>query len=281
MNVRANTIRRISTRLRGAVTDPLSALRTLRYHVGLTPSQERHIFVVGPPRSGTSLVQQILVGHSTITSLDVETHFFLRWNLHGLHRVPADVMKPFLSRGRSVIEVFDLLASDRKARDNALFFLEKTPTHALRLPFLVRYFPNSRIVFVVRDGRDGYLSAQRNPRFDTRSLDAYATLWAQCVRSYLNVHSANVFALKYEELCQRPAQTVKALMTFLRLEIEDPQLCPTSVQRTMRRGLKGHERLSKPITPETVGMWRSALTPDMAHEFQRIAGRELRLMGYD
>jgi Sulfotransferase family len=69
-------------RLLRAARRPRFALENLRYHVGLRPSPESHIFVMGPPRSGTTLVRQMLLAHPLLTGPDRETYFFLRWNLY-------------------------------------------------------------------------------------------------------------------------------------------------------------------------------------------------------
>jgi hypothetical protein len=48
-----------------------------------------------------------------------------------------------------------------KKRTVATYFLEKTPESALRLDYITSHFPESHIVFIVRDPRDGLRSAQK------------------------------------------------------------------------------------------------------------------------
>jgi hypothetical protein len=117
-------------RLLKAARRPRFLLQNLRYHVGLRPSPEAHIFVMGPPRSGTTLLMRLLSSHSSVTSIDVETNFFMRWNLleYDMLRMGSD----FVTVGTTSIEMFDRIAATQRIRVGARYFLEKTPELALR-----------------------------------------------------------------------------------------------------------------------------------------------------
>jgi hypothetical protein len=61
---------------------------------------------------------------------------------------------------RSVTGLFDRWADAVKKRTDATYFLEKTPESALRLDYITSHFPESHIVFILRDPRDGLRSAK-------------------------------------------------------------------------------------------------------------------------
>jgi len=152
-------------RIRKALTQPLWALRNARYNWIRTTSHASHIFVLGPPRSGTTLMQQILRAHPRLAGLDEETYFFFRRDYIGLRYpgIEPASLRHMVDSARDAIDLFDRIAEFVIKKNCATRFVEKTPHHALRLAFLQKYFPQAQFIFLVRDPRDGYLSALRNP----------------------------------------------------------------------------------------------------------------------
>ncbi len=280
----ATRIRTMSSRLLKAARRPRFALQNLRYHIGLEPSREEHIFVMGPPRSGTTLVRQLLLAHPLLTGPDQETFFFLRWNLSDfvIDEIPADQMAEITAHNSDSISLFDSIARWMKNAYNARGFVEKSPQHALRLVFLRRYFPRSRFVFVYRDPRDGFLSARRNPHMEGVTATTYAKLWSDCVQTRLDQpDSDGIFDLRYEDLCAAPEQHLRNLMAFLGYDAVPEQLAPCGYRSTAFARSPGHARLNQPIGSETVGAWRTGLTALEVRRFLAIAGSQLRNQGYE
>ena len=77
-------------RLRNALRAPSLLWRNARFWWNSEVSSSEHIFVVGPPRSGTTLVKNVLRAHTEVCGVDGETWFFLRTNY-------ADVRPPGIS----------------------------------------------------------------------------------------------------------------------------------------------------------------------------------------
>lgn len=280
----APRLRTTGARFAHALRRPRFALANLRYHVGLEPSREAHVFVIGPPRSGTTLVRQMLLAHPLLTGPDRETFFFLRWNLcdFALDEIPPIDMVAIKASSPDSIRLFDGIARWMKAAAGARGFVEKSPQHALRLAFLRQYFPRSRFIFVYRDPRDGFLSARRNPHMQTMSPEGYARLWRDCVRTRLGQpESAPIFDLRYEELCAAPEEQLRRMMAFLGYDTVPEQLAPRRWSATALARRPGHARLNQPIASDTVGEWRAKLTSAEISRFATITGRQLRLMGYE
>jgi len=64
-------------RLRNPLRAPARVVRNVPYWWNDTISEEEHIFVLGPPRSGTTLAKTVLQAHTSICGVDGETWFFL------------------------------------------------------------------------------------------------------------------------------------------------------------------------------------------------------------
>jgi hypothetical protein len=113
---------------------------------------ERPVFVIGCPRSGTTVVFELLRASPALASIGQEGHVLWEsfhhprehgWRSNTLG--PGDV--------RSFERRYLAWAIDTLARPRGGRFLDKTPRNSLRLPYLDALFPDAQYVFVQRDGR--------------------------------------------------------------------------------------------------------------------------------
>ena len=218
------------------------------------------VFVVGVPRSGTTLVQSLLAAHGDVTSF-TESHLFDRhFTLLPLSaravltRDPGPRLREFLAENdavpppaaawfaagrprpvlpfhtaraaRRLLGVLDELAAGR----GAAVWVEKTPRHLRYLPFLERLAaagPPTRFVHVVRDGLDVVASLRAASRGWERSyaLEECARRWNGDVAFSLGrVGSANDRFVLYEELTADPEAVLRRLVAGLGLDWQPEML---------------------------------------------------------
>lgn len=186
-----------------------------------------------------------------------------------------------LKQSSSKVELFDKIANFLKERDHVDYFMEKTPEHALVLDSLLKWYPHSKFLFVLRDGRDAYSSAFRNPSVYNKVGDEYPRMWRDTARSYMRSRNAgNLILVKYEQLVCDPRGYVSNIMNFIGLPFEEKQLDPTAFSRTSMRKQRGHEMLSEKISARSIGTFRTRLSEQQIHYFEKRAGAELRALGY-
>jgi tetratricopeptide (TPR) repeat protein len=127
------------------------------------PSPARgHVFLVGFPRSGTTLLEQVLAGHPEVATLD---------ELDLLENDEAELLRPRGGVGRLAALPPDELARRRRAywdgvgrlgrRTEGRVLVDKLPLNTIRLPLIAALFPEARILFALRDPRDVVLSCLR------------------------------------------------------------------------------------------------------------------------
>lgn len=145
----------------------LSHLPALAWGAGIT----RPIFIIGAPRSGTSLLYAILRASSGLANWPGEAHEV--WE--------ADYHPALRGWGSNALSAQDVTAQ-AAARIRRRFFLavgsrrrllDKTPRNSLRVPFIDEIFPDASYVFLKRDGRDNInslINAWRTPRYRTYRL---------------------------------------------------------------------------------------------------------------
>ncbi|MBW6417909.1 sulfotransferase [Celeribacter sp. PS-C1] len=253
-------------------------------------SDLKTVFVMGPPRSGTTLLQRLILNHSKVFGFPLETNIVSPRPIFDYSRfadyVPEEIYKSALADSRSLIGFFDLL--HRRSfpdRPEDSWIVEKTPQHARNLAYILNRMPEAKVVFVVRDGRDTLCSgrsAQNIPQANV--LSSHAAYYNACVFPLMNLkEGANrVKLVRYEEFTASPERQLSDICRFLGLEPElETQLHPSQASDDKRAGEKAFERLGQAITPATVGRWRTEMTPEEIAEYKKIAGRSLAFLGYE
>jgi hypothetical protein len=145
----------------------------------------------------------------------------------------------------AVLHVYARSQGKRRAGD-------KTPDHHLYLDEIPGDFPQSPIVFVMRDPRDTVLSLQK--AFGA-TVEAAAHTWNEAFASYAKVRGA-VHLLRYEELARAPQQTIEALCGAIDERYEPDMLrffehVPGRLHREEK-----HKKLTRPIDASSVGTFR-------------------------
>ena len=251
-----------------------------------TISEQKHIFVFGAPRSGTTLVKLILGAHSQLSGPGYETGIFMykdifQFNFGGFSSAELAEMR---AESKDIVDFFDNFAEANLQKTSGKYFIEKTPPHVLRLAFLSQHFPNARFINVVRDGRDCFCSAVHHPNVvQGSSVERYAKYWKRCIRARLKRgEQSNIFDLKYEDLVANPEQQIRTVMDFLGEEYQTAQLNPQSYSHNqITQTSKPHfSKLGKPITNSSQQRWKQELSPRDVGLFEAIAGAELEAMGY-
>ncbi len=227
-------------------------MRSPRRREGAGSGVERRIFVVGVPRSGTTLVQSLLAAHSELTSF-TESHFFSRhfralpvWPWAVLTRDPSPRVREFLAENDADPAVADetmagvgrwlaplrtravarqlLGVLDRVARSGGgSSWIEKTPRHLRYLPFLVRLAPRVEFVHVIRDGLETVASLHKaSESWEVAyDLETCVARWnADVAFSLGRVRSPRDHFVVYEDLTSRPQAVLQRLLAGLGLAWE-------------------------------------------------------------
>ena len=164
-------------------------------------SENSPIFIVGCGHSGTSLLLNILGAHSRICAIPFESSFALKW--------------PSPCRGS---ERFFAHCDYYTLRMEKARWVEKTPRHIFRLNEILRYFPDGKVLLLLRDGRDVACSIQ--DRYG--SLEAGIDRWIednQAGRPFWK--HPNVLVVRYEKLITAFEKTLREVIDFIGEELED------------------------------------------------------------
>jgi len=244
------------------------------------------IFVVGAPRSGTTLLQNILRAHNELFSIEGETGIFTFQNIFDKHRAHFGLDKvainKLFSSSKDIIDFFEKAVLEISSKNSGKRFVEKTPQHILRLRFILKHFPKARIVHIVRDGRDCFVSAAKHTGIPSgRSVARYASYWNRCVKMTMDNHYQRVAIVRYEDLVRVPRKELEKIMVFLGLQVQDQQLDPRIFGSDQRSQSKNFSKLASPIDDASVGKWEIVLTEEEKSIFASKAYDALRYYGYE
>ncbi len=257
----------------------------------------RKFFIIGCPRSGTTLLQQILDRHPAVV-VPPETAFFttLLSGWPGRYRrqrrrIEADleIALPEVRRPReraAQAELYEQMASaylQRIERPAPVWFGDKTPDHLRHVAEISSVFPDARFILIYRDGRDVALSLSKVPWTPDDPVVNFG-LWldAMALQEKLERDPAvPILFVRYEDLVSSPEAEVARVTGHLELDYREQLLAPDSDPR----GVPAWERdwketAHQPIRGDRVGVWKRELTSAQIERMERWGGAALKRLGY-
>ncbi len=262
------------------------------------------IFIVGGPRSGTTLLRNMLNRHPAI-AICRETEFFhwvysRRRNFGCLSDLDnrRRVVKEYVATQRIQRMRVDLEALSRTLLDEATsypamflslmrFFAnshgkrrcgEKTPHNGLITELLYEWYPDASVIHILRDPRDAVASMLRMP-WAPKNVVSNTRLWLSfnlgAQRSSVN---PRYLLVRYEELVSHPEVELHRICAFLGEEYSPAMLEPNFDPAV---NLFWFRRAEEPVTTERLGKWREELTVNQVALVEWVVGRHMQTFGYE
>jgi len=189
------------------------------------------IFIVGMPRSGTTLVEQILSSHDNVFGAD-EVEFIpdlLKDNFKGHNlRIYFSDEKIFSKDDFKKIGQ-DYIRKMQKISHGHPNSTDKLPNNFLSIGFIKLILPNSKIVHCHRNPKDNILSIFKNHftgekinfAYDINEIIGYYNLYHDLMIYWKKILPNFIYDIKYESLISNPNIQIKDLLNFCSLEWSD------------------------------------------------------------
>lgn len=274
-------------------------------------------FIVGCPRSGTTLMSVLLDRNSRLC-VPPETAFYdeivpsltrdddallldtLRsWRrLSELRTDPQSVLRRLGGAApcsHTVLRaILDLYAENQRKEHCG----EKTPQHLRHVPTILREFPDARIVCMLRDGRDVALSLDAMPWWTPQWLPVWATLpgskrqrllraastWQQYLKLTLGFaarYSHQFRIVRYEDLIARPAEVVASTTEFVGATFEARQIdAAIGSDVVLPRSMQWKGRALHAVEAHVGTRRRATATPAQLALLDHTLRNELEAAGY-
>lgn len=227
------------------------------------------VFIVGFPRSGTTMLEQMLDAHPGYASMDERATLqrCIEWMEAQGKRYPYDLGALDQAQVEAMRQVYWSEIAKVIALAPGQQLVDKNPLNMLRLPMIVRLFPNAKVILALRHPCDVLLSCYmqnfRSPAFMVlcSSLERLAKSYVNAMRFWIH-HQAllqpDLLILKYEEtVADFPAQ-VQRIGGFL--GIAQPEFLAGFSQHAARKGYistPSYSQVVEPVNRRAVDRWHA------------------------
>ncbi len=267
------------------------------------------IFVIGPPRSGSTLLQRMLSSHSQIFScpephiLTPLAHLGYYENVDQApydHLRAVDAIRGFVdmlpNKEQDYIDACrayaDTLYSRRMNQSSAKYFLDKTPAYGLILDFITKIYPDAKYIVLTRHPAaifssyaksffdDDYEAAQNYNPILNRYLPAMARFIREKKVPFIHV--------RYEDVVKNPPEQLQKIFEYLQLEYQEEVIHYGNKQHDEKGlgdpyGVKQH---NKPVT-SSVSKWAREMAGDqnkikiISNIVDSLEPQDVKTWGYD
>lgn len=249
----------------------------------------RPIFIVGMPRSGTTLTEQILASHSEVKCTD---------ELPFMERIAIQ-----LSKGKSYQQGLAQITQEQRYKYGQFYvdqvqeyigehlgvYIDKNPTNFLHIGLILTLFPNAKIVALLRDPLDNGMSAYKQYfskgndfSYDLSHIQDYYSGYLTLLEHWRNISPQQILCLDYGKLVTEPQETIKQLLNFCELPFE--QQCLTFYKSDRPVLTPSVSQVRQPINNKAIGSanaYRPFLSSEILEKFALLEQRAARLTCHD
>lgn len=251
-------------------------------------------FIIGCARSGTSILGELIASHPDVHYL-FEAHSI--WELGGTgknesHRLVTNHASEPVKK--------EIRAWFKSQEVEEKHLIEKNPRNVLRIPYVKEIFPNSKLLHIVRDGRDvscslvpgcggerwAHLKPPSWKTFSKRYSGALrcAYTWKEVVEISLDdLRDVDHLQIRYEELILKPLAVSKRIFSYLGLSLNPSvvDFCEKiSNDTNSTYHAKYQDRWYQPNHSRRIGRWHENLTFKEQEEINELLGPLLSQLGY-
>lgn len=221
------------------------------------------VFILGMPRSGTSLAEQIMASHPQIFGAgelnDITNLIRKACPTSESTRFPQGVTKLDTDMLANLGEQY--IAGIRRLSEDARYITDKMPHNFLYIGFIRTILPRVKIIHCTRDPMDNCLSIFKNffnsthfYSYDQVELGEYYTLYLDLMAYWKKLLSDQIYDLSYEALVEDQENEVRKLLDYVELPWDDACLDFHKTRRKVRTASNAQVR--KPIYRDSVQLWK-------------------------
>lgn len=236
----------------------------------ISDGQQRPLFIVGMPRTGTTLVERILTAHPQIETLGEQQA--LPQSVKHLSTAPGstvlseDVVAGVSVEGDQLASTYaNLLRTRTAALDGASsYVIDKMPLNFLYLGFILSYMPQAKVVVLRRHPMDAGLSNFRqlfaldysyyNYSYDLQDTGRYVAGFENLMAHWEDLFEGRFLSVRYEQLVAEPEPEVRALLSYLALDWEPA--CLDFHKQGGAVATPSAAQVREPLYQSAVGRWK-------------------------
>ena len=221
------------------------------------------IFVLGMPRSGSTLVDQIISSHSKVDGTQ---------ELPNIIKIAAELNNDSQNTYPEVLKELDntklsdlgknYITETAWARENAPFFVDKMPNNFIHIGLIKTILPNAKIIDTRRDPMDTCFSCFKQFfargqlfTYSLEDLGKYYTDYIRAMNHWHNIYGKDIFTVHYDNVINETEETIRELIDYCNLPFE--QECLEFYKSSRPVKTPSAEQVRQPIYKSGLNYWKN------------------------
>ena len=222
------------------------------------------IFVLGQPRTGTTLVERIISSHSQVHSAGELQQFSLAIRRLSNHKDPKRFSVKFFeaAMGLDCKKIGALyMESTRRMRGSTPRFVDKLPQNYLLIPLIIRALPNAKIVHLTRDSMDACFASYKQlfadaylHSYDLEEMARHHCRYRHLMDVWRDRFPGKFFDISYESTVNALEPHARELIHYLDLPWEDA--CLRFHEQDKAVSTASAVQVREPVHTRSIDRWR-------------------------
>lgn len=256
---------------------PTHQLGAATKDTALTP-----IFIVGMPRSGTTLTEQILASHTQVKPTD-ELPFIERYAIDIQRSTDySSAMMTMSNHARNAIRQHYFKQARQYFKSEQGYFIDKNPNNFLHIGLIKLLFPEAKIINLLRNVADNsmavfkqFFAQGHDYSYSVDSIIEYWQSYIRLMQHWDSCYPGQIMHLKYEHLVSDAEPQIRNLLQFIGLPFEEDCLHFYKSERVVLTPSSSQVR--KPMNKKAIGQAKK-YQPYMPQAFEQFNKLEQLVM---
>ena len=222
------------------------------------------IFVLGQPRTGTTLIERIITSHSDVTSAGELQQFGMSLRRLNNHQDPKrfSVAMFEASMNLDFKQVGDVyMQATKRLHGGTARFVDKLPVNYLLIPFILKAFPKAKIVHLTPDPMDACFASFKQlfadaylHSYDQAEMARHHSRYVKLMAVYRERFAGRFFDISYEATARDLEPNARALINYLDLPWQDA--CLNFHQQAGAVSTASAAQIREPAHTRSIGRWK-------------------------
>ncbi|WND03897.1 sulfotransferase [Temperatibacter marinus] len=236
-------------------------------HVAGTVQAEDPIFIVGLPRAGSTLVEQILASHSLVDgTMELPDILMIAQEIRGRQRLESETGYPLVlpSLPKETLNKYgeQYLENTQQHRQCAPYFTDKMPNNFRHISLIKLILPKAKIIDVRRNPMDCCFSGFKQLfaegqefTYNLKTIGRYYRSYVALMDHFDQVFPGDIHRVRYEDLVADSEQEIRRLLDYCGLPFEQNCLEFYKTERPIKTA--SSEQVREQINPKGLEAWKT------------------------
>lgn len=231
--------------------------------------QSNPVFIVGQPRTGTTLIERIITSHSKVKSAGELQQFYLSMRRLCKVQTPMRINSELIEEAMNIDSALlgrAYLHATRSFQEGGGYFVDKMPVNYLYVPLIAKALPQAKIIHVTRSAADSCFSsfkqlfAQAYPHsYDLEEMARHHVRYQKLMQHWREVVGERMLDVSYEETVVDLEPNARRLIEFLDLDWD--AACLDFHKHSGAVSTASAAQVREPAHTRSVGRWKRYETP--------------------